>query len=384
MLVPDTEKRPYFEDLCNAANQIAALKAQISKLEKVVDAAMAQHLAGQQPDYGMSSALLEDQPEPVAPAPDASITDANITDADATDENIDETLGFEPESEDHDDIETSEVTAPAQEAHPTAEVAHFGALPSAVKSLICNPLLHTAAEQDAAAGQDDLTLIRGIDHDTAQLLAESKLTSFRDISELDRTAIDQLSDQMDQPHSIHRDGWIEQAAILADGETTAFSRQTLEARELETRETGDEIEDQADVTEILEFENAAVTTDEEISDTQDDAIEEIEEIFPRIINIDLSHIRTGTPNFVPSVEMRYRPHVQRIIHQTPKQVRDFSSFRAIAASLIATAVIFGATTATDSVELSSNISTLIHDNICQMTGLAMFPDVCHQLIGALL
>lgn len=85
---------------------------------------------------------------------------------------------------------------------------------------------------------DDLTRIFAIDQETAARLAELGMASYARLAALTRADIDRVEATLGQ-HRISREGWIEQAKLLASGHETAYARR-LAGKE-ETRPTSAEI-----------------------------------------------------------------------------------------------------------------------------------------------
>jgi predicted flap endonuclease-1-like 5' DNA nuclease len=77
---------------------------------------------------------------------------------------------------------------------------------------------------------DDLTLVRGIDEALAGRLAHHGITRFAELAGLPAAAVRQLTADAEIGDAIHRDGWIEQAAVLAAGRATRFAERRLRAR----------------------------------------------------------------------------------------------------------------------------------------------------------
>lgn len=71
---------------------------------------------------------------------------------------------------------------------------------------------------------DDLTLIRGIDASTARHLVVRGVTSFAQITAWTAADVAAMTGEMIAPRRISREGWIEQAAALARGDTTHYAR----------------------------------------------------------------------------------------------------------------------------------------------------------------
>ncbi|WP_095012734.1 hypothetical protein [Tsuneonella mangrovi] len=80
-----------------------------------------------------------------------------------------------------------------------------------------------AAEATAAVAADDLTMIKGLGPKLATLLGELGVTRFAQIAAWDDAEIDRIDAQLGRFEGrIRRDGWVEQAQMLADGDIEAF------------------------------------------------------------------------------------------------------------------------------------------------------------------
>lgn len=75
---------------------------------------------------------------------------------------------------------------------------------------------------------DELTLIRGIDASTARHLAVRRVTSFAQIAAWTAADVAAMTGEMIAPRRISREGWIEQAAALARGDTTHYARRVAD------------------------------------------------------------------------------------------------------------------------------------------------------------
>ena len=393
MLVSDTESNPYFNELCEAAQQIAALKAQISKLEKFVDSVLAQHLAGQQPDCAPipHSAQnpdvddIEHDHSERSTAPDSKAEPQLETDLDIAtcpafdiDEDIDDDDVVYDETSVIDDEPVIENTD--LEACKDAPTPITGSLPTAVRSLICRP------SKEALTSQDDLTLIRGIDCALALQLAAQDLSRFDDIAELNAGKIQELVVHVHPAHRIHKDGWIEQAAILADGQLTAYAREILEARKAGDADAGET--PQACTDDPAEDALISVLDDDGGDEKIDiNALDLIE--LPRVMHIErpafeYGHLDANAKPFYPTAEELAALQTQALAQATHHSTRDYGNLRAIAASLVATAAIFSASSTVGLVDFSVDFAGLVQADMCQLSGLSMFPDVCKQLLGSVL
>lgn len=75
----------------------------------------------------------------------------------------------------------------------------------------------------APAPRDDLTRLKGIGPKLAALLHGVGVTGFDDIAGWDDAAIDRIDAQLGQfSGRIRRDNWVEQARLLAAGDTSGF------------------------------------------------------------------------------------------------------------------------------------------------------------------
>lgn len=94
--------------------------------------------------------------------------------------------------------------------------------------------LSGAASEAAAFGEmvDDLTLVRGIDADLAARLNGLGVTAFAEIARWSRDDVTCVSDALHIARRISNENWIEQAAVLASGNTTAFAKRRVGATAL--------------------------------------------------------------------------------------------------------------------------------------------------------
>jgi len=82
-------------------------------------------------------------------------------------------------------------------------------------------------EAIVAPCSERLTLIRGIDPDTASMLNGLGITAFTDIAALTPEDVHELERMLDAKRRISSQCWIEQAAMLARGEITSFAARQL-------------------------------------------------------------------------------------------------------------------------------------------------------------
>jgi predicted flap endonuclease-1-like 5' DNA nuclease len=75
-----------------------------------------------------------------------------------------------------------------------------------------------------SSSSDQLTLIRGIDAAAASLLNDNGIHSFSDIAALTAEDVAELGRMLGDKRRVSKQGWVEQAALLADGIETAHSR----------------------------------------------------------------------------------------------------------------------------------------------------------------
>ncbi len=80
------------------------------------------------------------------------------------------------------------------------------------------------AAGSVAPQADDLTLLKGVGPKLAQKLAEAGVTSFAQIAVWTATDIALMDEKLSFRGRIDRDGWVEQAKILAEGGETEFSQ----------------------------------------------------------------------------------------------------------------------------------------------------------------
>ncbi len=90
------------------------------------------------------------------------------------------------------------------------------------------PEAPVAGVEAAVPLTDDFTLIRGIDPGAALVLWSVGLTGFADIAAFKADDVATLGRLIGDPRRIAKEGWIEQAALLAAGTLTSFARDRLE------------------------------------------------------------------------------------------------------------------------------------------------------------
>jgi predicted flap endonuclease-1-like 5' DNA nuclease len=106
----------------------------------------------------------------------------------------------------------------AKDLKITAEAEATASAVPALPATIPLALLSLASEQ--------LTLIRGVDSAAANLLNEAGIHRFADIAALNREDVAELGKRLGDRRRISRQGWIEQAAVLAAGIETAHAART--------------------------------------------------------------------------------------------------------------------------------------------------------------
>lgn len=80
----------------------------------------------------------------------------------------------------------------------------------------------TAAAVEAAAG-DDLTRIKGVGPKLVEMLRGQGITSFRQIADWSDADIDRVDAELGRFQGrIRRDDWVEQARLLASGDTAGY------------------------------------------------------------------------------------------------------------------------------------------------------------------
>jgi predicted flap endonuclease-1-like 5' DNA nuclease len=122
-------------------------------------------------------------------------------------------------------VASAEIAEAAEGDMPTAEQQLADepapAMPAAADaSEAANPLIEVATPQVV----DDLTRIAGIDAPTAGQLSARGVTAYAQIAAWSAADVAQISEALNIEHRVSKENWIEQAAILAAGGGTAFTR----------------------------------------------------------------------------------------------------------------------------------------------------------------
>lgn len=424
MLIADAKTDAKMDALANAAREIAQLKAQIAQLEKTVDGLLAQRLAGQDgpladvvtaDPVGDEHTAWDTEPGPQDIADDA---EATAMSAEALhDDFVWPTDGDEVASHDemrlvatNDAIIFGDVqTAGDSEAQDQPLKLIHGSLPDAVRNLICRPA------PEALTSNDDLTLIKGVSAEVGLELAARNLNSFDAIAELDPETIATLKSEVSGAETLHRNGWIEQAAILRKGELTKYAQDRVKGEEpaCEAETATDDVIDAAGAEGPVAIETtperepltctdagtcqnacaACTSTDHEaneawptklVTDPGDGssvALSRDADELPRTIQIsvedcELLKSSAAPTSFLPMGAKDAGFAIQKIAHTPPPQPRDHGHGRALAVSLVASGVIVLGATLFGGLKLDATVSKLLHADVCKVTGLTAFPETC--------
>jgi predicted flap endonuclease-1-like 5' DNA nuclease len=91
-----------------------------------------------------------------------------------------------------------------------------------IEAVVAHDAAHAPPAHEAGAG-DDLTRIKGVGPKLAAMLRELGITQFSQIAAWDEEDIDQIDAQLIEfSGRIRRDSWVEQARMLASGDTKGF------------------------------------------------------------------------------------------------------------------------------------------------------------------
>ena len=102
---------------------------------------------------------------------------------------------------------------------PPATPAGLAGVGEAVEAAVEHQQIHAAE-----AGADDLTRMKGVGPKLAAQLQEMGVTRFSQIADWDDADIDRIDAQLGRFQGrIRRDGWVEQARLLAAGDTAGFA-----------------------------------------------------------------------------------------------------------------------------------------------------------------
>lgn len=117
-------------------------------------------------------------------------------------------------------IDAPPAAADLSNAANTQKVAHATATADAEAGAHVEPSKPTPP----AAGEDDLTRIKGLGPKLSEMLRTLGVTSFAQIAAWDDAEIDRMDSKMGRFQGrIRRDDWVMQAKLLADGDEAGFS-----------------------------------------------------------------------------------------------------------------------------------------------------------------
>lgn len=113
----------------------------------------------------------------------------------------------------------------AQTPARTDQNGVFSSAASAVED-VAGPLIGIDAHPDLAGPPDDLTRIKGLGPKAAAQLKLLGITRFAQIAALDGAQVQAIDDQMGVFRGrLERDRWIDQARLLARGDTRTFEQE---------------------------------------------------------------------------------------------------------------------------------------------------------------
>jgi len=113
----------------------------------------------------------------------------------------------------------------AQAAAPTEQNGVVSSAVSAVED-VAGPLIGVDAHPDLAGPPDDLTRIKGLGPKAAAQLKLLGITRFAQIAALDGAQMRAVDEQMGVFRGrLERDRWIDQARLLARGDTKTFEQE---------------------------------------------------------------------------------------------------------------------------------------------------------------
>lgn len=117
-------------------------------------------------------------------------------------------------------IDTPPAAGELSSAANTQKVAHANATADAEAGAHVEPSKPTPP----AAGEDDLTRIKGLGPKLREMLQTLGVTTFAQIAAWDDTEIDRIDSKLGRFQGrIRRDDWVTQAKFLAEGDETGFA-----------------------------------------------------------------------------------------------------------------------------------------------------------------
>ena len=120
-------------------------------------------------------------------------------------------------------IDTKPEAKALEAAANSQQVAHASAQADAEAGPAIEPSGSSSASGDKTAEGDDLTRIKGLGPKLAAILGTMNITRFEQIAAWDDAEIDRIDAKLGKfSGRIRRDNWVEQARLLADGDTGEF------------------------------------------------------------------------------------------------------------------------------------------------------------------
>ncbi|MBL8564876.1 MAG: hypothetical protein JNM89_04095 [Hyphomicrobiaceae bacterium] len=115
--------------------------------------------------------------------------------------------------------------------------ASIPAVPPAPAAAAPAPAPAPAAAKPPAPARQDLTLIRGIDETTAAMLESQGIRGYADIAKWKEADVAAANRVIGKAGRVEKEGWIEQAAVLAAGAMTEYARRRMRGETISNKPT---------------------------------------------------------------------------------------------------------------------------------------------------
>ncbi|MEP3474858.1 MAG: hypothetical protein ABJN57_01430 [Hyphomicrobiales bacterium] len=178
-------------------------------------------------DFSVASSFQESLLSSLSHSETSLIGEKQLSENEPIEEVEQETCDFEERQDDgQESLETETYTDDVLEADEAVvgAVQETEADQSEVEK--AGTVLQAGFIPQAKKPSDDLTLIRGIDAEVSDLLAQHGIQSFLDIATFREADMLRLSEELSDPCRVSRENWIEQATLLSQNVSTYYAQKS--------------------------------------------------------------------------------------------------------------------------------------------------------------